>query len=124
MPPRKETSEQSAARFLRGRKAKARLDPEVAAHHGWRPPRPRKPKPWLKVPEPWQFVERHFPGAYAAWAAGPNAPAADFVIGLTGKPRYAAATGRWWYDGKHQERRSFVLLDDRWIQRASGASSG
>lgn len=114
MPPRRETAAQSAARFLRGRRKKARRDTEVAAHHGWKPWQPR-PKPWLDVPEPWRPVERRFPGAFAAWCEWPNAPAQDFHIWTTGGPPEAEGRGRG--GGGHHEERAFVLLDGRWVQR-------
>lgn len=43
-----------------------------------------------RVPEKWAFVEKHHPGAYAAWLRGPNLD--DAQVAVTGpKNRFAVA---------------------------------
>lgn len=97
MPPRRSTSAESAARFLAMRRGGCVNE----------------------IPSEWSFVDGKIPGAYAAWLADPGLPAEDFVLGVTGKPRYAVAAGRGLH-GVHPERRYFVFRGIEWVEWKPG----
>lgn len=104
---RRETSADSAARFLKSRTVNA-----LRRRKG------RRPKGEIPgVPEAWQFVEKRKPGAYAAWLAWPNARAADFVLGTSGKPEIGVAVGKGLYSKEHPERRYLVFRGEKWEVR-------
>lgn len=47
------------------------------------------------LPDVWRFVEKHVPGAYAAWERDVGDPVMDGELGISGKP---------WEVSYHEER--------------------
>jgi hypothetical protein len=94
---RRSTSAEAAARFLAMRRAGCVNE----------------------IPSEWSYVDGKVPGAHAAWRKTPNLPAADFVLGVSGKPHYAVAIGLGLY-GAHHERRYFVFRGIGWVEWKPG----
>lgn len=126
MTKARDSSDASAARFLAVRKTVERREPEPE-----RPPRQQERRPGGRpsgkppgtvnapkpvVPAAWNFVEKHVPGAYAAWMRDVRLPVSEFSLGVTGRPKRAQATERKCIDsGCRACTRCRRLINGRWF---------
>lgn len=76
----------TAKRQRGGRPAGPRVRPATARY--------RTSVRWVGIPKAWQYVEKHAPGAFAAWVRDVRLPVSQFSLGVTGKPPRAVAMER------------------------------
>lgn len=65
----------------------------------------------------WDFIDKHCPGAHAAWMRDLGLPDREFIVGITGKPSRAVAWSKDWFTLPELLRQSFVYQDGTWRAR-------